>query len=326
MTTKEKWAVAFGVSAVAATALGISRAITSTLTKEALDREEPAVMRRMKGKIAGTMPAPDSDFLRPSKEAAEVLRTAPLETVETESHDGLTLVGHWDKGENPKRILLAMHGWRSTWYNDFGSIAPFWKESGCAVLFAEQRGQGQSGGEHMGFGTTEYNDCMTWIQWINEHGGAGLPIYLIGLSMGATTVLMASSQPFPDNVRGIIADCGFTSPHAIWKHVMEDNLHLPYHRLRQRQVETLFRQAVKDDTANRSTVDALKECTLPVLFIHGTDDGFVPVGMTYENYKACAGPRHLLIVPGADHACSYLLDGPSYRAAVLSFWDQYDQQ
>ncbi len=46
--------------------------------------------------------------------------------------------------------------------------------------------------------------------------------------------------------------------------------------------------------------------------------------MTYENYEACAAPKRLLIVPGATHGRSYLVDRESYEAAVRSFWDEFD--
>ena len=37
-------------------------------------------------------------------------------------------------------------------------------------------------------------------------------IFLCGISMGCATTLMAAGLDLPDNVKGIIADCGFTSP------------------------------------------------------------------------------------------------------------------
>ena len=64
---------------------------------------------------------------------------------------------------------------------------------------------------------------------------------------------------------------------------------------------------------------------IPVLLIHGADDSFVPVSMTYENYMACGGPKELLIIPGADHAMSYYLDRPRYEATVLRFWERFDR-
>lgn len=68
----------------------------------------------------------------------------------------------------------------------------------------------------------------------------------------------------------------------------------------------------------------MEHCTVPVLFIHGTDDHFVPIEMTYENYKACAAPKRLFIVPGAGHGSSYFVDRDGYERAIKAFWDDYD--
>ena len=152
---------------------------------------------------------------------------------------------------------------------------------------------------------------------------AYLPIYLGGVSMGASTVLMASGLDLPGNVVGIVADSGFTSPHAIWKHVVENNLHLPY-GIHKAAAEELCRKKLRMKAGAYSTTAALACTDIPVLFIHGTDDRFVPIEMTYENYKACASEKHLLIVPGAEHAMSYVVDKAAYENAIRNFWKLYD--
>ena len=77
-------------------------------------------------------------------------------------------------------------------------------------------------------------------------------------------------------------------------------------------------------TKEYSSIEAMKSCKVPVLFIHGTDDRFVPIEMTYENYKACASPKRLLVVPGAEHAMSYLIDKEGYENSVIEFWKDFD--
>lgn len=216
-----------------------------------------------------------------------------------------------------------MHGWRSIWSRDFGVIAPFWHDNGCSVLYAEQRGQGESEGEYMGFGMLERHDCLKWVQWVNENNPDNLPVYLVGLSMGATTVLMAAGLELPESVHGIMADCGFTSAHDIWKHVMEENLHLHY-GLHAATAEALCKKKINMGPKDYSTVDAMRQCKVPVLFIHGTDDSFVPVTMTYENYKACSSPKQLLIVPGAEHGMSYCVEREKYEAVAKAFWQEND--
>lgn len=265
----------------------------------------------------------DTSVLAWVQEAGNKLASHPHETVEMQSRDNIRLIGHWMPVSNSKRIVIAMHGWRSSWENDFGMVGDFFRENHCSVLYAEQRGHGSSGGEYMGFGLMERYDCLDWIRWVNEKNHEQLPIYLCGISMGAATVLMASGMELGSNVRGIIADCGYTSPVAIWKHVAKEHLHLSY-QVCSGPASRLVRKKISTPVDAASCPEALKQCRVPVLFVHGTDDRFVPIEMTYENYKACAAPKRLFIVPGAEHGMSYLIDPQGYEAAVKAFWADFD--
>jgi len=304
----------------AATAVGFY-AIIRHLVKIAMDREIPKNLQNKKQLLKGNKEL--VDFMDEAVKAADKLVESGCEEVSITSHDGIRLVGHWRPCENPKRIIVAMHGWRSSWARDFGIIADFWHDNSCSVLYVEQRGQGGSAGEYMGFGMLERYDCMEWVKWVNHRTGGNIPIYLGGASMGATTVLMTAGLELPENVHGIVADCGFTSPHAIWKHVVENNLHMPY-SIYAAAANDLCRRKIHLGAKDYSAVDAMKKCKVPVLFIHGTDDSFVPVEMTYENYKACAAPKRLFVVPGADHGMSYYTDKEGYEKCLLEFFEAND--
>lgn len=288
----------------------------------AMNREAPKkAIPVSKNMLAGS--SEPSPFLNDVNECAEKLKNTEHETVQTVSHDGLRLVGHYFTCQKPKRVIIAMHGWRSSWNRDYSMVADFYRRSDCNVLYAEQRGQGESDGEYMGFGLLERYDVLSWIDWINDNSEVHLPIYLVGISMGATTVLMATGFDLPENVKGVIADCGFTSPQAIWRHVAENNLRLPY-GLYSAAASDLCKKKINMGAEDYSTLDAMKKCTVPILFAHGTDDSFVPIEMTYENYKACAAYKKLLVVPGAEHGMSYLIDKDKYEEAYMDLWNRFD--
>lgn len=304
----------------AAVSGAVSYAIAKKLVAMAMDRgtQLPASPASISGEPAQLA------FEKLREKAAEELERKPNETVEITARDGIRLVGHWSVCPNAKRVLIAVHGWRSSWSRDFGLLAEFFEQNGCSVLYAEQRGQNNSGGEYMGFGLTERFDCVNWIDWVNEKTGGKFPIYLCGVSMGASTVLMTSAFDLSDNVHGIIADCGYTSPQAIWKHVAQTNLHMTYDKWLSGIIDEMCRERIHFHSTDYSCTQALADSRVPVLFIHGTDDSFVPVEMTYENYKACASPKRLLVVPGADHGMSYVVDQTLYEQTVLQFWHDYD--
>ena len=310
-----------GAAAVSAGAAAAAYCTGKYLMKVAMDREIPGNLEKKRQRLKGNKEL--VDFVDEMAAASEKLEQCENETVEILSQDGIRLIGHWRPAPEAKRVIVAMHGWRSSWSRDFGIIADFWYENGCSVLYAQQRSQGESGGDYMGFGLLERYDCLEWVNWVNEKTNKELPVYLGGASMGATTVLMAAGLELPDNVHGIVADCGFTSPYAIWKHVSESNLHMPYSFYRT-TAEAMCRKKIQCGPDDYSAVDAMRECKVPVLFIHGTDDHFVPVEMTYENYKACAAPKRLFVVPGADHGMSYHTDPKGYEKCLLEFWKEYD--
>lgn len=307
-----------------ASAIGTLSAFVTTkaLVDTALDRKMPAIMKHSGKAISGSKSKKVDKYREMRREAEE--RFADVEklweTVEIESFDGERLVGHLLRVDDPKRLIIAVHGWRSSPVHDFAYVSEFWRREGCDVLFIEQRGQGESGGEHMGFGLTERYDVKAWSDWAAER--FELPIYLSGVSMGAATVLMASDLWLPDKVKGIIADCGFTSPDAIWRHVVKNNLHLGF-RLKSVFANSICKHKLGMGSSSCTTVGSLKRAKVPVLFIHGSDDKFVPVEMTYENYKACSKEKRLLIVPGAGHGMSCYVEPESYEKAVRGFWEEF---
>lgn len=314
-----------GLAAGAAALFGAAPHICAEqFLRLAMDRQMPAFFQKGKTQKQIQGYETEDQVKEGIRLLSRRLRETPHERVQLQGRDGTLLVGHWFPVEEPERVIIAMHGWRSSWASDFCGVADFWRDNRCSVLYAEQRGQGSSGGEYIGFGLLERYDCVSWAHWAQAHCGDQVPIYLSGISMGATTVLMASDLQLPENVRGIMADCGFTGPDAIWEHIARHNLHLPYSRIG-RQADRLCRKQIGVGSRQWSTVDSLRKSTVPVLLIHGAQDHFVPVEMTYENYQACAAPRRLLIVPGADHGMSYVVEHQQYEQAVLDFWHEFDR-
>ena len=313
---------AAAIAAAGTAAAGIAAyATTKMMIKIALDRKGPGIMKYAGNRISGSDGGTEYDDM--CKSAAKTLEETPHELVRIMGRDNVELVGHFFPCENAKRVIIAFHGWRSSWNIDFGMISDFWHDNGCSVLYAEQRGQNNSGGEYMGFGLVERFDCPNWINWVMCRCGKDVPIYLAGVSMGASTVLMASDLGLPSNVCGIMADCGFTSPKAIWKHIAKNNLHVLY-GIRSYIADIMCRRKLSIASDGYSTVRALSGTDIPVLFVHGADDNFVPVEMTYENYRACASPKRILIVPGADHAMSYCVNRDLYEKTVMEFWNDFD--
>ena len=312
-----------GSALVAGTALGVGIASTGmvhSLIRIAFERDLPFTPGiRTKKLFSGCRDMEKIEAL--CIRNAAILERGDCRTVTVTVSGKERLTGHLHLCDAPKRTIIAMHGWRTTWARDFGAVSKFWHSHGCNVLYAEQRGQSGSEGRYMSFGITERYDCLDWIRWLNENAHLShLPIYLCGVSMGAATVLMATGLELPPNVRGVIADCGFTSPHDVFKHVVNKNLHFPYGAITQRRIDGICKRRLGFDPHGYSTTEALRRCKVPVMLVHGEADRFVPVEMTYRNYRSCAAPKRMFIVPCADHGMCYFTDRQGYEREMLGFF------
>jgi len=243
------------------------------------------------------------------------------EPVSIISHDGLRLSGRYLPSEGSRRTLLLMHGYRSSADNDFPAMFKFYHDAGFNLLVIDQRSHGKSEGNYICYGVKERFDCLSWIEYLNSRFD-GIDIFLHGISMGASTVLMASGLELPENVRGIIADAGFTSPWDEFKHVLKTTYHLPAF-----PVLYVFgwvcRCIAGFGIREVSTLETLKSNKIPVLFIHGLNDNFVPTYMSRLNHDACLAPKQLLLIEGAKHAVSFLADTRRCGDEMLAFLEKY---
>lgn len=242
------------------------------------------------------------------------------ETVSITSFDGLALRGIYLPTENARATILCFHGYRAVGLQDFAPMPEFYHSLGLNVLIVDQRACGKSEGKYTTFGILERHDVLAWAQYVDQRV-PGLPILLDGLSMGSSSVMLAADLPLPDSVRGIIADCGFTSPWEIIAHCGKQWFHIPAFPM----VHLLSAMAhlhFGGGYRSCSTLTSLSHSSIPLLLLHGTEDDFVPTYMSEANYKASAAPvKRKLIVPGAGHGMSYLVDQNRCQQELRDFVD-----
>ncbi len=265
---------------------------------------------------------PDTDQYRPyQKEILELLDEAlrmPYEPVTVQSEDGLVLFGKYYHICENAPLQIMFHGYRTPLAErDFEGGMQIAKALGHNILLVDQRGHGKSQGHVTTFGILERKDCLTWIRYANQRFGEDTRILLFGISMGAATVLMACGLPLPSNVAGIVADCGYTSPEAIIRFVIRD-MGLPS------AVYGIVRLGAKlfaglSISEAVSAKEAMKTCKIPVLFIHGEGDAYVPWKMSMENYEQCSSEKYIFTVPNAGHGMSFFGDRKGYVNAVRTF-------
>lgn len=245
-------------------------------------------------------------------------RAYPSKTYSIQTPDGLTLVGHYYEHSPDSPMELMFHGYRGTAERDLSGGVHRAMRLGHSAFVVEQRGSGRSDGNVISFGINEHKDCILWIDFLIKTFGSDISIILTGISMGASTVLMAAGTPLPKNVIGVLADCGFTTAKEMIKIVVKrrnlpPNICYPFIRFGAR----FFGGFALEET---SALEAMKTCNVPVLFIHGDNDQMVPWEMSKQNFDACQSRKKLLIVPGSDHGLCFPVDPGIYMDTMRNFF------
>jgi len=270
----------------------------------------------------GTTLVPEGEEYKPygatiAAWAAET-KAMPHREFSITSFDGLKLYGRYYECQKGAPIELMFHGYRGTALRDLAGGVQRCFSLGRNALIVDQRCSEKSEGNVISFGINERMDCLKWVDFTVDHFGKDVQIILTGISMGAATVLMAAGQPLPPNVIGVLADCGYNSPRDIIRKVIKE-MGLPvgpsYFF-----VKLGARLYGHFDLEADSPQEALKRCTLPVIFYHGEDDRFVPCEMSRLNYQACPTRKMLVTVPGAGHGLSYPADPQRYLSTLREFF------
>lgn len=282
-------------------------------------------MKRQNADMERTMKMAGTDWSQYAEVLAErkaYMLQQPHSDVYKISFDGLKLHAVYfpaikEKVEK-KRVVICFHGYTSKGLADFTGLTDYYFRKGYAMLHPDARAHGESEGEYIGFGCLDRHDALKWIDWVIQTCGEDVEIFLHGISMGGATVLMASGMELPPQVKGVISDCGFTSPKEVFTHVLKTMYHLPaipVIPLANIVNKKLAGYGMDECNAKREVAKA----KVPILFIHGSKDTFVPAKMCEEIYACCNVPKRKLIVEGAAHGESYYKNMQAYEQILDEF-------
>ncbi|MDE6055461.1 MAG: alpha/beta hydrolase, partial [Lachnospiraceae bacterium] len=235
-------------------------------------------MKRTNAKVEKTIKMAGTDWSQyaPFLEKRKAFMLAQThEDVYQTSFDNLKLHATYfpaiDQGANKKKIAICFHGYTSKGMSDYIGLSDYYLKNGYAMLLPDARAHGESEGEYIGFGCLDRKDALVWINWVIQELGDEVEIILHGTSMGGATVLMTSGLDLPEQVKGIVSDCAFTSPKEVFTHVLHNMYHLPAFPVIQGADAVNKRLAgygMDECNAKREVAHA----KVPILFIHGTKD------------------------------------------------------
>lgn len=192
---------------------------------------------------------------------------------------------------------------------------------GYNLLVPDLRGHGFSEGEYIGMGWNDRIDILKWIDYINSKDNDA-EIILHGISMGAATVMMVSGEKLPSNVKCIIEDSGYTSVWDEFTYQLDRLFNLP-----EIPVIHLANIACKIRAgywfSDASALEQVKKASVPMLFIHGEDDDFVPFYMLDEVYNAYNVEKEKVVIEGSKHTKALKVNPEKYWTSIEGFIKRY---
>ena len=259
---------------------------------------------------------------RVNKEAVAWFKSQEVEDITIESFDGLKLHGVVLKAPKAVRTIICVHGYRGKGMYDFSNIYQYLNDNKSNLVMIDQRACGKSEGKYLTFGANEKKDLAKWIDYVTKEVDTKNPIYLYGISMGATTCLLSLEYEEAKKITGVIADCGFTSFKDELNHIFNKIYHMPACLFM--IFVSMFCKIIGGFSMNEAdTKKSLINNNVPVLIIHGDKDTFVPGSNSEVNYSLLKSKKQLVWIKGANHGSSMADDPDNYRDAINIFFNKY---
>lgn len=237
------------------------------------------------------------------------------------SSDGLKLHGYEINNIVKSNVwVITVHGYMIQG-KDMSNYAKKFYEMGYNVLIPDLRGHGKSEGTYIGMGWHDRGDILGWINYIIEKD-SNAKIVLHGVSMGAGTVMMTSGEELPSNVQVIVEDCGYTSAWDQFSYQLDALFGYPkFPILNMASLVTRVRAGYWFGDA--SAIKQVAKAKVPMLFIHGDKDDFVPYYMLDEVYNAANCEKEKITVEGAEHAEASIVNPELYWTSIKNFINKH---
>lgn len=250
-------------------------------------------------------------------------QVAALKDTTIINHEGKRLHAYYVAASEPTaKTAVVVHGYTDNAIRIMQIGYMYNHDLNYNILLPDLQNHGSSEGEAIQMGWKDRLDVLQWMEVANRIYGDSAQMVVHGISMGAATTMMVSGEPQKDYVKCFVEDCGYTSVWNEFSQELDVQFGLPEFPLLY-AASWLCKQKYGWDFKEASALEQVKKCSLPMFFIHGDADTYVPTWMVYPLYEAKPEPKELWIVPGAAHAVSYKENKEEYTARVKTFVDKY---
>lgn len=236
--------------------------------------------------------------------------------VVTIQNEELLLTGYLSTS-NSSIYVLVVHGYGGSGLEMDWAVKAF-LDMGYNVLSIDLQGHGQSDGEVTGLGTLEQTDIVAWSHYIKELDNNS-QIILYGVSMGATTILNALDDNLPTNVQVVIEDSGYTSTKELFSYHLTETFSLP--KFPFLFLMNLFTQLYLHIDIQLGPIQTIESNTIPILYIHGTHDTYVPYQMGQTLYETSTSIKELYLIQDAGHVAGNEVD-EAYWDVIRQFIEE----
>ena len=223
------------------------------------------------------------------------------------------------------RTAVLIHGYTDCLWGMMRLGYMYHHDLGYNVLLPDGYAHGQSEGSHIRMGWLDRYNVMQWMALANDmfKGDSTATQMLVhGISMGAATTMMLSGEAQPDYVKCFVEDCGYTSVWDEFTHELKSRFGLPPFPLM--HFSNAWNKLLHGwGFKEASALKQVAKSSLPMMFIHGDEDDFVPTWMIYPLYEAKNGEKEMWLVPGVAHAVAYTKYPQEYTERVKAFVSKY---
>lgn len=228
---------------------------------------------------------------------------------------GYKIHGFFFPNNQSNKVIILCHGITWSLYGSAKYMEIF-LERDFAVFIYDHRNHGLSGGKDTSYGYFEKNDLKKCTDWLFNKLGQEIIVGLHGESMGASIVLQ--NIVLDPRIKFCIEDCGYSDARDLFKHRLEKDYNIKYIPLVS-LASMISKMRVGWEFKYVSPITTLPKVNIPILFIHGEDDDYVPTLMCKQMYSVKRGYKDIYIVPNAGHAEAYWVNKDEYEKRIDVF-------
>ena len=247
-----------------------------------------------------------------------------IDSIETESSDGLKISSWRFKKEDPEGIVIVLHGMDGQDASSLLDFGKFFSDNNYETFCLDMRAHGKSEGNKIGFGYTEVKDVKALLDWINSQPKyENEEIILYGISMGGATAINTAAER--SEIDKVISVSAFQSTEKTFLDYMRrDGVPEFVVQSFKPSIRLLISSKYDRRPIKNAPISKIRQVNNPILLIHGDQDQQILIEQAYNLKEAADQNAELWVVEDKKHMVVTDILSPDnawYRERILEFID-----